>query len=115
MNPTRNTMNPQDLNPQAMNPQEPHRDSCPGNPAICEHSQRCIADSLNGWRHQAVVEQMRIQLSDCLPCLMTLDAELQIRYALHDKSKEKAPVDLRINISQALGQINLGEISQTDL
>ncbi len=100
-----------------MNPQVPHpaADSCPGNPAICEHSQRCIADSLNGWRQQAVVEQMRIQLSDCLPCLMTLDAELQIRRALHDKSQEKAPAELRINIAQELGRINLGEISRTDL
>lgn len=104
-------MNPQDMSPQDMSPQAPRNDSCPGNPAICAHSQRCIADSLNGWRQQALVEQMRIQLSDCLPCLMTLDAELQIRHALHDKSQEKAPADLRINISQALGKINLGEIT----
>jgi len=98
-----------------MNQDNRDANKCPGNPVVCEHGQRCIADSLNGWRQESWVDQMRIQLSDCVPCLLALDMELQVRHMLHDKSQEKAPHALRINISEALGKIDLGEIGPADL
>lgn len=88
---------------------------CLGNPVECAHGRLCIANSLNGWRQESSVTQMRQLLSDCPPCLLAMDMELQIRHTLHDKCQEKAPQALRINISEALGKINLGRIGPTDL
>ena len=89
--------------------------NCPGDPGVCEHGRRCIVNGLDGWSDESLVAQARIQLSNCMPCLLALDHELQIRHTLNNKCQEKAPSALRINISEALGQINLGDIGPGDL
>ena len=91
------------------------QDSCPGDSGVCERGRRCIANGLDGWNDESLVAQARIQLSNCLPCLLALDHELQIRHTLNSKCQEKAPPALRVNISEALGQINLGDLGPGDL
>jgi len=90
-------------------------DQCPGNPFECAHGRNSIASGLNGWRQESSVAQMRQSLADCAPCLMVMDLELQIRHTLHDKCQEKTPPDLRVNISEALGKIDLGQLGPADL
>ena len=89
--------------------------ACAGNPANCEFAQTLIAGAMGAWQEESYVAQMRAQLSQCSPCLLALDAEINLRRTLQAKSQERAPQNLRIHISRTLGKIRLDGITEADL
>lgn len=88
---------------------------CDGNPAECEFAQSLIAGAIGAWQEESYVAQLRAQLSQCAPCLLALDAEINLRRTLQAKSQDRAPQNLRIHISRTLGRISLDGITEADL
>ena len=96
-------------------PAEMPTSACPSNPYECEFARSLIAGAIGVWQEESLVAQMRIQLSQCAPCLLALDAEINLRRVLQAKSQERAPQSVRIHISQTLGKIRLDGITEADL
>lgn len=88
---------------------------CPGVPAQCEHAKARFRQALDNWQDSTHVELIRSQFGDCVACLEVLKTELYFRHTLQQKGRLTAPTELRINLSNTLGKINLDEISETDL
>ncbi len=80
---------------------------------ICEFAGELLLSALDG-NDPTKIESAAKQLKDCSTCKNMLDLQLKIRNAMSVQLKTKAPANLRIQISQNLKRMNLGELDITD-
>ncbi len=83
------------------------------NDEICEFAGKLLLSALDG-HDPAKIKSAAEQLKDCSTCKNMLDLQLKIRNAMSMQLKTKAPANLRIQISQNLRRMNLGELDISD-
>lgn len=89
--------------------------SCPGIPEQCEHSRALISQVLEGIPDLTIIAAARQDLEHCFPCVQQIDFQVRFKLAMAQRATDQAPPQLQLRISEALGRIDLSEISVTDL
>lgn len=91
------------------------RYSCPGIPEQCEHSRALISQVLEGVPDPSIIASARHDLEHCFPCVQQIDFQVRFKLAMAQRATDQAPPALQLRITEALGRIDLSEISVTDL
>jgi len=88
---------------------------CPGVPEQCDHARQVIGAALDGFVGSSRLTILRTELDHCRPCLQAFDLEMRFRVVMSQGCIEKAPIELRVRITEALARIDLNEVDVTDL
>lgn len=77
----------------------------------CDIGHVLIDDAISVWRNETAVSQIREYLCRCDECYHALNMQIGMRHVLRNKTREKTPANLRIEISKTLGSVNLSKLA----
>ena len=84
-----------------------------GETEMCEFAANLVMRSLDGY-NPSLIEKARQELDGCKNCLNVLELQLRVRGLMSMHLKVKAPAQLRINITEGLKRMDLGQLDITD-
>ncbi|MXW42930.1 MAG: hypothetical protein F4138_07595 [Acidimicrobiia bacterium] len=87
---------------------------CAGRPDQCEFSRHLISSALDGQPTLAIINHVRMELSNCTACMQILEVEIQYKLAMSQACRESAPESLQIRISESLQRIVLDDLEISD-
>lgn len=87
---------------------------CLGVPNQCDYSRDLITQALDGQPTVEDIGRVRVELGDCLPCVLVLDVEIRFKLAMSEACRESAPASLEIRITENLQRVVLDDLDIED-
>ena len=87
---------------------------CLGVPNQCDYSRQLITQALDGQPTLEDITRVRVELGDCLPCVLILDVEVRFKLAMSEACRESAPASLQIRITETLQRVVLDDLDIQD-
>ncbi|MCQ3809206.1 MAG: hypothetical protein KTV68_01480 [Acidimicrobiia bacterium] len=87
---------------------------CLGVPNQCDYSRELITRALDGQPTLESIGHVRVELANCLPCVLVLDVEVRFKLAMSQACRESAPAELQVRITETLQRVVLDDLDIED-